>query len=205
MKVLKPIVFVLCLLPFLLLTWAIFNDALSADPVDQIRDYTGEWTLRFLVVTLCISPLRQLTGWNAAIRFRRMFGLFAFLYSFLHFVTYIWLDKQFDYGRMLEDVAKRPYITAGVIAFVLLIPLALTSTRKWIGRLGGKRWQFLHRAIYLIAIAGVIHYFGMVKLDTTYPWRYTGALALLFAFRLWNVFRPRSGRVVSDRAVGAAR
>src|SRR5262245_18613047 len=190
-RLLKVAVFLVGLAPFLWLVWAIFNDALSADPVDNIRDFTGDWTMRFLMATLVISPLRQFTGWNAAIRLRRMLGLFAFFYVFLHFVTYLWLDKMFDFDAMLKDVQKRPYITAGFVGFVLFLPLAVTSTRKWISRLGGKRWQLLHRAIYLIAIASVIHYFGMVKLDTTYPWRYTWLTAGLLSVRLWQSFRRR--------------
>jgi sulfoxide reductase heme-binding subunit YedZ len=213
MKILKTIVFVLCLAPFLWLIWAVLADgdligypawlpeqlvpSLGADPVDHLRDFTGDWIMRLLVATLAVSPLRQLTGWNRLIRFRRMLGLFAFFYTALHFITYLWLDKMFDFGVILEDVAKRPYITAGFVALVLMTPLAITSTRKWISRLGGKRWQLLHRSIYLIAIAATIHYFGMVKLVTTYPWRYTIIFAALLAFRGWNVLRQRQARTIA--------
>src|SRR5262249_51797461 len=119
---------------------------------------------------------------------------------FLHFVTYLWLDKMFDFGQILKDIEKRPYITAGFAGLIFFIPLAITSTRKWISRLGGKRWQLLHRSIYLIAIAAVIHYFGMVKLDTTYPWRYTILFAVLLAFRVWHAFRERQGARTPRRA-----
>jgi sulfoxide reductase heme-binding subunit YedZ len=207
MKLLKTFVFIVCLAPFLWLIWAILADAsllgspewlpaqlvptLGADPVDALRDFTGDWIMRLLVITLAITPLRQITGWNRLIRFRRMFGLYAFFYASLHFVTYLWLDKIFDFSEILKDIEKRPYITVGFAAFLLLLPLAVTSTRKWIARLGGKRWQLLHRSIYIIAAAAVIHYFGMVKLDTRYPWRYTYAFALLLGFRLYAAIRQR--------------
>jgi sulfoxide reductase heme-binding subunit YedZ len=207
MKLLKTIVFALFLAPFLWIIWAILADTgmlgspawipdpltptLGADAVHTLRNFTGDWTMRMLVLTLVITPLRQLTGWNRLIRFRRMFGLFAFFYALLHFVAYVWLDKMFDFSVMLEDVAKRPYITAGFAAFLLLLPLAVTSTRKWISRLGGKRWQLLHRAVYIIAIAGTIHYFGMVKLDTRGPWRYAYAFVALLGVRAWHAIRQR--------------
>src|SRR5262249_44106980 len=175
MKLLKVVVFLFCLTPFLWLIWAILSDAslittpewapasyvptLGADAVNTLRDFTGDWIMRLLVITLAITPLRQLTGWNRLIRFRRMFGLYVFFYALLHFITYLWLDKMFDFEVILQDVGKRPYITAGFVAFLLLLPLAVTSTRKWIARLGGKRWQLLHRSIYVIAAASVIHYF----------------------------------------------
>src|SRR5688572_6949071 len=191
MKVLKPFVFLLCLVPFFWLIWAAFNNALGANPLDAIRDTTGRWTLRFLLITLSISPLRQLSGWNAAIRFRRMLGLFAFFYGFLHFITYVWFSQFFNFREIVIDIRERPYITFGLLAFVLMIPLAITSTKKWIGRLGGKRWQRLHRAIYVSAIAGVIHYFALVKLDIRYPFIYAAILLTLFGFRAWNAVRPK--------------
>ena len=191
MKVLKPVAFLLCLGPVSWLIWAIFNDALSANPIDDITDLTGRWTLRFLLITLSVSPIRHLTGWNRAIRFRLMFGLFAFFYGLLHFTTYLALDRGFRFSEIGTDIGKRPYITVGFTGFVLMLPLAMTSTKKWIGRLGGRRWQLLHRAIYVSAIAGVIHYLWLVKLDIKYPIRYGVLLSVLLGFRLWDAIRRR--------------
>jgi sulfoxide reductase heme-binding subunit YedZ len=168
------------------LVWDAFNDGLSPNPIDDITDRTGDWTLRFVLITLGITPLRRITGWNSLIRFRRMLGLFAFFHGLLHFTTYVWLDHYFDFRRMVEDVMTRPYITVGFTGFVLMIPLAITSTKKWIGRIGGKRWQQLHRLIYLTAIAGVVHYTWLVKLDTQRPLAYGAVLALLLLFRAWD-------------------
>jgi sulfoxide reductase heme-binding subunit YedZ len=184
-KIAKVFVFLLCFAPAVWLLWGVFSDALGADPVDTIRDQTGDWTLRFLLITLLATPLRQLTGWSEPIRYRRMMGLWAFFYAFVHFFTYLWLDQQFDASAIAVDVAKRPWITAGVASFVLMVPLAITSTKRWIGRLGGKRWQLLHRLIYISAAAGILHYFLLVKLDTSRPVRYAIGLAILLGYRLW--------------------
>src|SRR5262245_39820579 len=135
--ILKPLVFLACLSPITLLVWNAFHDGLSANPIDDITDTTGRWTLRFILIALSITPLRRLTGWNSLIRFRRMMGLFAFFHGFLHFTTYLVLDHYFDFATIVEDVVMRPYITVGFTGFVLMIPLAITSTKKWIGRLGG--------------------------------------------------------------------
>ena len=151
---------------------------LGANPIEVITHATGDWTLRFLLITLSITPIRKLTGRLWLIRYRRMFGLFAFFYGTLHFLTYIWLDKFFDLHEMLHDIAKRQFITVGFTGFVLLIPLALTSTTGWIRRLGGKRWQALHRLIYFSAIAGVIHYWWLVKADIHLPLEYGVILAV---------------------------
>jgi sulfoxide reductase heme-binding subunit YedZ len=190
-KALKPAVFLLCLLPFALLIWGAFTANLGANPVEYITHRTGEWTLRFLLLTLCITPLRQLSGWNGAIRFRRMLGLFAFFYGCLHFAIYVLSIQAFNWSAIAVDIAERPYITVGFTGFVLMIPLAITSTKKWIGRLGGKRWQMLHRLIYVSAIAGVLHYLWLVKLDIRFPVRYAIALAILLLFRVWTAVRPR--------------
>src|SRR5207244_1676927 len=187
---LKSTVFLLCLAPMALLALAIVNGQLSANLLEDIRDTTGIWTLRFLILTLSITPLRRLTGWHGIIRFRRMLGLFAFFHGVLHFITYVWLDQFFAFGAMLEDLTKRRFIMAGYVSFALLIPLAVTSTRKWIAKLGGKRWQMLHRLIYASAAAGVIHYFWRVKLDVQRPLLYAGILALLLSFRAWPFVRP---------------
>jgi sulfoxide reductase heme-binding subunit YedZ len=194
-KVAKPLVFLLCLVPFVWLVVGWLTQNLGADAPGEIRGATGRWTLRFLLITLSISPLRQLTGWNGAIRFRRMFGLYAFYYGFWHFITYMLLQG-FNWEIIAEDIVKRPYITVGLTSFVLMIPLAITSTRKWIGRLGGKRWQRLHRLIYISAIAGVIHYLWLVKADIRYPVRYGVVLTILLGFRalmrVWPRLRPNA-------------
>jgi sulfoxide reductase heme-binding subunit YedZ len=154
--------------------------------------------LKFLFLTLAISPLRQLTGWNSLIRYRRMLGLFAFFYGFLHFLIYLVLYHVFDFAAIFEDIAMRPFITIGFTAFVLLLPLAITSTKKWISRLGGKRWQLLHRLIYVSAVAGVIHYWWGVKLDKSWPMIYATGLAILLGYRLLKWFRVPVRNPVPD-------
>ena len=164
--------------------WKALHRGLGANPIEFITHETGDWILIFLVVTLAITPARKLLRLPELIRFRRMTGLFAFFYAFLHFSTWIGLDKFFDFREMLHDVQKRPFITAGFTGFVLLLPLAVTSTRGWIRRLGGKRWQMLHRLIYATATAGVVHYYWLVKSDVRKPVMYGTIVALLLAFRL---------------------
>jgi len=180
----KVLVFVLCLAPAFWLGWRGWHEDLSANPIEFITRYTGDWTLRFLVVTLSVTPLRKLLGLPDLIKFRRMIGLYAFFYGVLHFTTYIWLDKFFDLREMLHDVVKRPFITAGFTAFVLMIPLAVTSTKGWIRRMGGKRWNVLHRLIYVSAVAGVIHYYWLVKSAITRPVFYGCLVALLLSIRV---------------------
>jgi sulfoxide reductase heme-binding subunit YedZ len=189
--IVKPLAFLGGLTPLLALIWWAESGQLSANPLDDITDQTGTWTLRFLMITLAITPLRRLTGWNSLIRFRRMSGLFAFSYGFLHFITYVWLDKFFDFAAIVMDIPQRPFITAGFTGLVLMLPLAITSTKKWIRRLGGKRWQMLHRLVYVTATAGVIHYLWLVKADTHRPVRYGILLAVLLGFRAWNALQPR--------------
>src|SRR5262245_54605442 len=145
----KAGVFILCLVPAVWLIVAGLTDRLSANPIRDITEQTGTWTLRLLLVTLCVTPIRKLTGWHNVIKYRRMLGLFASFYGFLHFLTYVWLDQFFMLSDILKDVSKRPFITAGFAGFVVMIPLAVTSTKKWIARLGGKRWQLLHRLTYI--------------------------------------------------------
>ena len=182
--------FLLCLGPFANLAWRGYLaskgsiDALGANPIEYITHSTGTWTLVFLCITLAITPLRRLLKQNALIRFRRMLGLFAFFYGCLHFMTYVWLDKFFDVHEMIKDVYKRPFITAGFTAFVLMIPLALTSTSGMIRRLGGRRWRMLHRLIYASALAGAIHYYWLVKSDETVPLRFLTVVVALLAFRI---------------------
>jgi sulfoxide reductase heme-binding subunit YedZ len=180
--ILKLVLFVACLGPLARLAWKAFHDGLGANPIEVITHSTGTWTLVFLLVTLSITPVRKLSGALWLIRFRRMVGLFAFFYGVLHFTTYIWLDKFFDLHEMVKDVYKRPFITLGFTAFVLLIPLALTSTQNMIRRLG-RRWQLLHRLIYASAVLGVVHYLWLVKADRRVPEIYGGVLAILLAYR----------------------
>jgi sulfoxide reductase heme-binding subunit YedZ len=196
----KVPVFVLCLIPALLLAWRALNGDLSANPIELITHWTGDWTIRFLCITLAITPLRKLLRLPELIRFRRMLGLFGFFYASLHFLTWFVLDKFFEWNEILKDVVKRPFITAGFTAFVLLIPLAVTSTTGWIRRLGGKRWQMLHRLIYVSACAGVVHYYWLVKSDIRLPLLYGAIVTVLLAYRLVaNLMRGRRPRV----AVGA--
>ncbi len=180
----KPFVFALCLAPLFSLVWKGFSSALGANPIEVITRSTGLWTLIFLLITLSITPLRKLTGQLWLIRFRRMTGLFAFFYGCLHLLTYVWLDKFFDLHEMIADIGKRRFITMGLTAFLLMVPLAVTSTRKMIQRLGGKRWNALHRLIYASATAGVIHFLWLVKKDLRQPERYAAILGLLLGYRL---------------------
>jgi sulfoxide reductase heme-binding subunit YedZ len=178
--------FTLSLVPILVIGWRAYQGDLTANPVEFLQHQTGDWTLRFLIFTLCITPFRRLLDLPELIRFRRMLGLFAFFYVCLHFLTYLGPDQAFDVAAMLKDVVKRPFITAGFAAFVLLLPLALTSTAGWIRRLGGKRWQALHRSIYVCAILGVIHYYWLVKSDVRKPLFYGLLVGILLAWRLSN-------------------
>jgi len=181
----KPVVFLLCLLPLAALGWRALHGELTANPIEFITHATGDWTLRFLIITLCVTPFRRILHLPELIRFRRMLGLFAFFYACLHFTTYIWLDKFFDLPEMWKDIAKRKYITVGFTAFLLLIPLAVTSTAGWIRRLGGKRWQLLHRLIYFSATLGVIHYYWLVKSAVIRPLTYGAIVAVLLVWRLF--------------------
>jgi sulfoxide reductase heme-binding subunit YedZ len=182
-RIAKPVLFLLCLVPAALLVWRGFHDALGANPIEKITHATGTWTLRFLVLGLAVTPLRELLRMPSLIRFRRMLGLFAFFYGCLHFLTYFWLDKFFDFHEIAADVIKRPFITAGFTAFVLLVPLAVTSTAGWIRRLGGRRWRMLHRLVYLSAAAGVVHYYWLVKSDIRLPVLYGMVAGVLLAYR----------------------
>lgn len=192
LKAVKSIAFVLALLPLARLIAGFFLDRLGANPIELITRSTGTWTLTFLLITLAVTPLRRLTGWHWLLKLRRMFGLFAFFYVCLHFTTYIWFDQFFDWPAIWKDILKRRFIWIGFSAFVLLIPLALTSTNAAVRKLGAARWQKLHRLIYVIAICGVIHYWWLVKKDVTQPMIYAGVLAVLLAFRAVALVRNRS-------------
>jgi sulfoxide reductase heme-binding subunit YedZ len=185
------------------LAWDTYHGNLSANPIEDITHRTGDWTLRFLMITLGVTPLARITGWKSLIRFRRMLGLFAFFHGLLHFTTYVWLDQFFSFGGMLADVAKRPFITAGFTGFVLMIPLAITSTKKWIIRLGFKRWQMVHRLVYVTATAGVVHYLWLVKLNIERPVAYGALLAFLLGYRAWYAARDRALTAVPVRKGGA--
>jgi sulfoxide reductase heme-binding subunit YedZ len=184
----KPFVFLLCLLPALLLAWSWHKDALGPNPAENIIHTNGDWTIRFLLITLCVTPLRRLLHIPTLIRFRRMLGLFAFFYGCLHLTSYLWLDQFFDWAGIWKDIYKRPYITVGFTAWLLMVPLALTSTAWSIRKLGGKRWQILHRLIYLSALGGVIHFYWLVKSDVTRPLLYGAILLVLMLCRavIWK-------------------
>ena len=202
----KAAIFLLCLSPLGSLSLRAYHGQLTANPVEFIQHFTGDWTLRFLLITLSVTPLRKLLNLPDLIRFRRMFGLFAFSYVCLHFLTYIGPDQAFNLRGMWKDVAKRPFITVGFTGFVLLIPLALTSTKGWIRILGGKRWQALHRLIYISASCGVIHYYWLVKSDHRLPLLYGAILAVLLLYRLavalWKP-RPIGGELRPKKIEGA--
>src|SRR5579872_1566300 len=197
----KVFVFLCSLIPLGLLIWWAFHADLTANPVEFIEHWTGDWTLRFLIFTLCITPFRRIPGLNLLIRYRRMLGLFAFFYACVHFSMYLIFDQSFNLTSILADIDKRRFITVGFAGFVLLIPLAITSTTGWIRRLGGKRWQALHRLIYFSAIAGVIHYWWLVKADIHLPLEYGVILAVLLGYRIavWAGPRLAANRAKSLR------
>jgi len=188
-KWIKAVVFALGLAPLALLTWRGFTGGLGANPIEYITRSTGWWVLTFLLITLTVTPLRRISNWNWLLRLRRMLGLFAFFYACLHFTTYIWLDQFFDLASIGKDIVKRPFITVGFAAFVLLIPLAATSTNAMVRRLGAKWWQRLHRLIYAIGILGVTHFWWLVKKDITEPVIFAVLLGALLTARL--VLRTR--------------
>jgi sulfoxide reductase heme-binding subunit YedZ len=209
----KPLVFLASLAPAVYLSWAAYAGRLSADPLSDYRNETGVWALRFICITLLLTPLRKVTRWNLVSPFRRMMGLFAFVYGSLHFVTYVILDRYaglVDYPggyfsaatmrnlarSVADDIVKRPYITVGFIAFVLMVPLAITSTTGWIRRMGGKKWAALHRLVYGTAIAGVVHYWWLVKADITRPQIYAAIVAILLGARLYYRYGIRRSAAI---------
>jgi sulfoxide reductase heme-binding subunit YedZ len=193
----KVPIFILCLTPFGILVWRALTANLGPDPVATLQHTTGDWTLRFLVFTLCITPLRKLLKIPELIRFRRMLGLFAFFYACCHFLVYLGPDQSFSLSAMLKDVVKRPFITVGFTALVLLVPLALTSTAAWIRRLGGRRWQMLHRLIYVSAICGVIHYLWLVKSAIYRPVAYGLTVGALLLWRVLDWFSRRRSKLAA--------
>jgi sulfoxide reductase heme-binding subunit YedZ len=183
--ILKSLVFVLLLLPLAYYGWGAWHDTLGANPIEAVTRGMGTWTLNFLLITLAVTPLRKLTGWHAALRLRRMLGLFSFFYAVLHLTSYLWFDQFFDWSEIAQDILKRPFITVGMAAFVLLVPLAATSSNFAIRHLGGRRWQALHRTVYVIGILAVLHYSWLVKADQSQPLLYGGILAVLLGLRAW--------------------
>ena len=196
-KWVKPVLWALCLAPLAYLAWLAWKNDLGANPVERVEHFTGDWTIRLIVATLAITPLRKLLRQPDLIRFRRLIGLFAFFYGCLHFMAYVGLDQFFDMAAIWKDIAKRPYVTAGFTGFVLMIPLAATSTAGWIRRLGGKRWQKLHRLIYVTAIAGVVHYYWLVKSDVRLPILYGFLVALELGFRVTAMRKPAKKSVAA--------
>jgi sulfoxide reductase heme-binding subunit YedZ len=189
----KPALFVLCLGPLLQLVWLALGEGLSANPIEFLNRYLGDWAMRMILVTLVVTPVRLLSGWGGLARFRRMLGLFAFTYAFLHLSSYIVLDHFFDWPRIWDDIVKRNFITVGMIAVLALVPLAVTSTNKMLRRLGSRKWQRLHQLIYPIAILVIVHYYMMVKADIREPLIYGAVLAALLLVRVfYNVKRRRA-------------
>lgn len=197
----RPLVFAACAIPVLLLAYRAFAGSLGPNPVEAITQYTGQWALRLLLITLAITPLRKLSGVNALVRVRRMLGLYAYFYACLHLLTYVWLDAFFSLAYIWDDIAKRLYITVGFTAFCLLTPLAATSTNAMIRRLGARRWQQLHRLGYAAALAAILHFLWLVKADLREPLLYLGIFAVLMLARV----PPVSRRLARLRAAPAVR
>lgn len=193
----KTLLFAVCLLPFAVLVHGALTNQLGANPVERVTHVSGDWAIRLLLITLAVTPLRRVSGWRWPLRYRRMLGLFVFFYASLHFLIWVWLDQQLQLTQMLADIAKRPYVTVGFLAWLLLLPLALTSNRWSIRRLG-RRWSQLHRAVYLIGLLGVLHYLWLVKADWLEPVIYGLLLVLLLGMRL-DVLRRKVGNYGATR------
>ena len=189
--------FLVCLAPLARLLWRYHTDDLTANPIEFITHFTGDWAIRFVVATLAITPVRKLLQLPDLIRFRRMLGLFAFFYATLHFATWFGLDKGFDTHEIFGDFTKRRFIVAGLVAYLCMVPLAITSTKGWIRRLGGRRWQLLHRLVYVTGIAAVVHYYWLVKSDVRLPLLYGSLVAILLAYRGAIALWPRRAPAVS--------
>jgi len=185
------VIFVNCLVPFLLLVWDGYHNKLGANPLDLITHATGKLALVFLLISLAVTPVRKFTGWNQIIKYRRMLGLYAFFYAALHLLTYVWFDNFFDLKTIVQETIKRPFIAVGMLGFLLMVPLAVTSTNGMIKRLGGRRWSRLHQSIYLVVILGVVHYWMLVKADIRQPLLFAGVLALLLGYRIATKSLPR--------------
>ncbi|HDK38344.1 MAG TPA: sulfoxide reductase heme-binding subunit YedZ [Thiolapillus brandeum] len=200
----RIMVFALSLLPLAAITWGMFNDGLGPNPVEALSHETGSWALRFLLITLAMTPLRRLTGWRRPVLLRRMLGLFSFFYVCLHVLVWLWLDREFAWSGMLADIAKRPYITVGFLSFMMLTALALTSNTYSMRRLG-KRWQALHRLVYAAAALAVLHFIWLVKADLLQPLIYLGILVVLMLLRMPRIHwidKPR--RITKAKKQAAA-
>ncbi|MFW5425677.1 MAG: sulfite oxidase heme-binding subunit YedZ [Methylophagaceae bacterium] len=198
MSKLKICLFIASLIPAIWLTYALLTNQLGANPIEAITRESGLWALRFLWLTLLITPLRWLTGWNVIVTLRRMLGLYVFFYATLHMLLYLWLDQFFDINDIIKDIIKRPFITIGFFTFTSLIPLAITSNNAMVKRLGGKRWKKLHRLTYFIAIASSIHFYMLVKQDKTEPLFYMALLAILLGARIYRTYlRPKMSALQS--------
>ena len=193
-RIAKPVVFTLALVPLAWLAWRAATGGLGANPIEACNRFLGEWALRFILITLAVTPLRELLGWSVLARFRRMLGLFAFTYAVLHLTSYVVLDQFFHWGEIWTDILKRRFITVGMIALTLLVPLAVTSTNRMVRRLGGRRWQVLHRVVYVVAVAAVVHFYMMAKADVREPLVYAGLLAALLGYRVVAGLRRRAAR-----------
>jgi methionine sulfoxide reductase heme-binding subunit len=204
-KFARFVIFVNSLVPLALLGWDAYHHRLGANPTEFATRTTGVLTLIFLLLSLAVTPLRKALGLPWMVKFRRMLGLYGFFYGCLHLLTYVWFDKFFGVAAIVEDIVKRPYITVGMASFLLLVPLAITSTQKMVKRVGGKRWNRLHRVAYLAATGGVIHYYMLVKADTREPLLFGLALALLLGYRLINKYLPRRTERAPARAQAGPR
>lgn len=182
---LKPPLFLACLAPLAYYAWGLQTDTLGANPIEAVTRGLGDWALNFLLITLSVTPLRKLSGWTWLGRLRRMLGLFVFFYATLHLSTYLWFDQFFDWVAIAKDIWKRPFITVGMLCFALLLPLAATSNGFALRKLGGRRWQALHRSVYLIGMLAVLHYSWMVKADISRPLLYAALLGILLGLRVW--------------------
>ena len=196
----KPLVFALSLVPLAALAVEAATHTLGKNPINEAEHFTGEWALRFLIATLAVTPLRGLLGWTALVQYRRMLGLFTFFYATVHLVMWTVIDMELDLGDMGHEILKHKYITIGMMGWLLLVPLAVTSTKGWIRRLGGRRWNRLHRLTYVVAVAGTIHFLWAVKKDLTDPLIFAAIFAVLFAYRLWARRRRQGPQGASDPA-----
>lgn len=197
----KFVLFINALVPLALMLWDVYHLRVGANPLEFVTRTTGMLTLVFLMITLAVTPLRQVSGLNWLVKFRRMLGLFAFFYGFLHLLTYIWFDRFFNLKSVPGDVVSRPFIALGMTAFFLMIPLAITSTNKMVKRLGGKTWSRLHKLVYVAGVAGVLHYYWLVKSDTRLPLTFGFVLLLLLAHRLFVKFYPPCNPVPPPKLV----
>ncbi len=186
----KLVIFINSAVPFALLAWDAYHHRLGTNPQEFVLHTTGTLTLVFLTLSLAVTPLRKMLGLPWLIQFRRMLGLFAFFYGCLHLLSYTWFDKAFKFGAIVEDTLKRPFIFLGMFGFLVLVPLAITSTNRMVKRLGGRRWNRLHKLAYVAAVSGVIHYYLLVKADTRIPLAFGATLAILLGYRIFNKFAP---------------